>query len=140
ERLAKLWTAPIYAFFQPIPAIEYVGMCRSHFFTCAAKPCRQRMTGIQRYLDKGDANSTSNLRSHAKKCWGADILKAADTVKTAMELRQTLDNTDMLDGPGKCLVSYSHRQHSKIQAWAEIVRWVAESMRPFDIVSDHGFQ
>jgi hypothetical protein len=41
---------------------------------------------------------------------------------------------------GKSKVTFSHRQHTKTELRAEIVRWVAESKRPFDIVSDRGFQ
>ena len=41
---------------------------------------------------------------------------------------------------GKGKVKYSHRQHTKTKARAEIVRWVAESKRPFKIVVDRGFQ
>ncbi|KAF8484261.1 hypothetical protein F5888DRAFT_1626777 [Russula emetica] len=58
ERLKKDWNAPIYSFFHPEPTIDYdKGRC-FHEFTCAAKSCRKR---ICRYLDKGDAKSTSNL-------------------------------------------------------------------------------
>ena len=41
---------------------------------------------------------------------------------------------------GKGKVKYSHRQHTKTEARAEIVRWVTESKWPFKIVADHGFQ
>ncbi|TFY61175.1 hypothetical protein EVG20_g7153 [Dentipellis fragilis] len=36
-------------------------------------------------------------------------------------------------------VTYSHRQHTKAETKAEIIRWVSESLRPFNIVSDRGF-
>ena len=35
---------------------------------------------------------------------------------------------------------YSHWQHTRVESQAEIVRWVAESMWPFLIVKDRGFQ
>ena len=41
---------------------------------------------------------------------------------------------------GKDKVSFSHHQHTKTKSRAEIVWWVAESKRPFYIVSNHGFQ
>ena len=59
---------------------------------------------------------------------------------------------------GKGKVSYSHRQHTKqetryefllhhattpttfIFTRAKIVRWITESMRPFNIVEDRGFK
>jgi len=48
--------------------------------------CRSR--DVRRYLDKKDANSTSNMRKHARKCWGDDVVKAADNAKTADEVRE----------------------------------------------------
>jgi hypothetical protein len=41
---------------------------------------------------------------------------------------------------GKGKVTYSHWQHMRTEARAEIVCWVAESKRPFQIVADRGFQ
>jgi hypothetical protein len=40
EHLQKDWTAPIYAFFNPKPIIEYVDNRWCHTFVCAANPCR----------------------------------------------------------------------------------------------------
>jgi hypothetical protein len=37
---------------------------------------------------------------------------------------------------GKGKVTFSHRQHTKTESRAEIVRWVTESKWPFNIVSD----
>jgi hypothetical protein len=76
--MAKDWTAPIYAFFKPTPIIEYVDDCHCHAFWCAAKACKLRTRLVCRFLDTGDAKSTSNLRKHAKKCWGADTIETAD--------------------------------------------------------------
>jgi hypothetical protein len=41
---------------------------------------------------------------------------------------------------GKGKVTYSHRQHTTTELRAEIVCWVAESKRPFKVVSDRCFQ
>ena len=41
---------------------------------------------------------------------------------------------------GKDKVTYSHRQHTRKESQAEIAWWVSESMRPFSIVDDCGFQ
>jgi Hermes transposase DNA-binding domain len=73
---------------------------------------------------------------------------AADSAKTADELCELIVDgklksstiTAAFARQGKGKVTYSHRQHTKTEARAEIVRWVAESTRPFSIVSDHGFQ
>lgn len=47
--------------------------------------------------------------------------------------------TAAFERKGKGKVKYSYRQHTKTESKAEIVRWVSESMRPFDIVEDRGF-
>ena len=40
----------------------------------------------------------------------------------------------------KSKITYSHRQHTTAEACAKIVRWVAESKWPFQIVNNQGFQ
>jgi hypothetical protein len=163
ERLKKDWNAPIYVFFQPIPNVDHDNGRRFHEFICGAKGCKKR---IQRYLDKKDSNSTSNLRKHAKQCWGDETVAAADQMKNATEARTSVANLVLKDGSitaafeqvGKGKVTYSHRQHTKTEAKsvtphddqlrpsliitcrAEIVHWVSESARPFEIVNDRGFQ
>jgi hypothetical protein len=121
ERLKKDWTAPIYAFYQPIPSIDHDNGRRFHEFTCAAKGCKKK---IQRYLDKKDSNSTGNLRKHAKQCWGAETLAAADQTKNVSEARASVTNlvskngsiTAIFERLGKAKVTYSHRQHTKTEA------------------------
>jgi len=84
QRLRKEWTSPIYAFFKSSPAIRYVGTRRVHVFECLAEHCKAKGKNprfVNRYLDKTDARSTSNLRRHVKNCWGVDILAAADKNK-----------------------------------------------------------
>ena len=36
---------------------------------------------VRRYLDTGDAKSTSNLRKHAKICWGEEAVTVADKTR-----------------------------------------------------------
>jgi hypothetical protein len=75
-------------------------------------------------LDKGDAKSTSNMRKHAKKCWGDDVVASADKAANASEVRNTtvkgsLDPqsiTAAFERKGKGKVTYSHRQHTKTEA------------------------
>jgi hypothetical protein len=131
-----------------MPAVEGVSGRRCHIFRCNAQTCKQKTWEVKRYLDTNDAKSTSNLRKHAKRCWGDDIIATADKAKNAKEVRATtvsgaLDPesiTAAFERTGKGKVTYSHRQHTKAEARAEIVRWVAESNRPFSVVSDRGFQ
>jgi hypothetical protein len=88
------------------------------------------------------------MRKHAKRCWGAEIITSADNTKNANDVRDTtikgILNLQMImtafERQDKDKVTFSHRQHMKTESRAEIVQWVAESKRPFNIVSDHGFR
>jgi hypothetical protein len=123
-RLSRDWTAPIYTFFKPDPVIEYVDSRRCHSFQCAAKSCKHKSRGVRRYLDTGDAKSTGNMRKHAKRCWGDEIVASGDKAKSAKELRATtvkgiLDPqsiTAAFERSGKGKITYSHRQHTKTEA------------------------
>jgi hypothetical protein len=136
-------------FFAPTPLIEYVEGRHCHTFQCLAKNCKQKSRSVWRYLDTGDAKSTGNLRKHAKKCWGDNVVASVDKAKTVKEVWDTTTNKGSLDPQsitaafeqkGKGKLTYSHRQHTKTESKAEIIRWVCKSMRPFRIVEDCGFQ
>jgi hypothetical protein len=144
-QLSKEWTAPIYVFFKPDPIIEYIGTHRAHMFQCAVKSCKHKSRGVQRFLDKGDACSTGNLRKHAKKCWGKDVVEAADEdsevrTTTAQSASNPGSITTAFEWKGKGRVTYSHKQHTTTESRAELVRWVAENNHPFAIVKDRAFQ
>jgi len=123
--LSKEWTSPIYVFFRQTPRIEYKKERRCHVFECAAANCKGR-TGrdVRRFLDTADAKSTGNMRKHAKVCWGAETVAAADATKDLVGARETLTQTKLKDGSitaefaqiGKGKVTYSHRQHTKTEA------------------------
>ncbi|KAG2756744.1 hypothetical protein P692DRAFT_20714955, partial [Suillus brevipes Sb2] len=144
-RLMKEWVSPVYAFFEPKPRIVEHDGRRAHQFKCCARGCK---TMIRRFLDKKDARSTGNMRKHVKSCWGDDVLQAADQAKDAQEVRTKIVGGILRNGSitasferkGKGKVTYSHRQHTRTETKAEIVHWVAESLRPFEIVKDRGFQ
>jgi len=70
DRLSSEWTSSIYVFFEPTPKIEYIKERCVHVFECSATRCMGKGNGwvVRRYLDTGDAKSTSNLRKHAKIC------------------------------------------------------------------------
>ena len=100
-------------------------------------------------MDTKDACSTSNMRKHVKSChgWGKAVLDAADSAKNAEEVREKIVKGILRDGSiteaferksnGK--PTYSNRPHTRTEVKAEIVRWVCESIRPFDIVYDVRF-
>ncbi|KIL71505.1 hypothetical protein M378DRAFT_55498, partial [Amanita muscaria Koide BX008] len=145
-RMMKGFNAPVYGFYEPIPAIVKVNGRRCHVFACAAVGCGQK---IKRYLDKNDKCSTSNLRSHSKKCWGEEAFEKAHEVKDLAKIREVVGRAKnspngnvaamFACSEGKGIVSYMHRQHTTEEARAVIVKWVAQSMRPFSIVEDPGF-
>jgi len=86
EWLAKDWTAGIYAFFEPCPAIEIIDGPNDwpwccHEFKCNAPHCLgkgHRPHIVRRFLDTEDRKSTSNMQKHATKCWGKTRLDEAD--------------------------------------------------------------
>jgi hypothetical protein len=92
---------------------------------------------------------------------GADTCGDKDATRDGLNKAKKLKNgsiTASFERIGKGTVTFSHRQHTKAQTRsvarpnndhvnllnvflrAEIVRWVSESMRPFSIVDDRGFQ
>ncbi|KAG2112269.1 uncharacterized protein F5147DRAFT_744555 [Suillus discolor] len=125
ERLMRDWTSPIYAFFKPIPAIEYHDKRRCHVFKCAAHGCKHK---------------------HVKSCWGEPALQSAmasGNTEAACEgpiksLLETGSIRTSFTQKGKGKVTYSHRQHTCAET-RYVVRWVSESLRPFKIVNDCGF-
>ncbi|KAI6030153.1 hypothetical protein EDC04DRAFT_2498384, partial [Pisolithus marmoratus] len=141
-QLKQDWNPPIYAFFVPEPTIEYVEGQHSHVFWCMAKGCRK---GVQQFLDKSDAQLTGNMCKHIRGWWGEDIFHQASQTKNATVACEAVKNyvkngllKVAFDCKGK--VGYSHRQHTKIETRIELVCWVAESGRPFEIVGDPSFQ
>ncbi len=95
-----------------------------HEFKCAATHCKHSSGRIvRRYLDKSDKKSTSNLRRHARNCWGDEIVKNADACGSVNLARDALKNVTLKDGSltavfertGKGKISYSHRQHTRIE-------------------------
>ncbi|KAM6495180.1 hypothetical protein JOM56_009803, partial [Amanita muscaria] len=150
ERLKKKWSSSVYAFFKPDPIIEQVGDDRIHAFVCNAVQCLWNGKNgwyIRRNLSTKDATSTGNLRSHAKKCWGEEIVKKVSKSGDVHNTRAILEKCSLKDGTitaafervGKDSVTYSHRQHTTSEARAAFVRWIAQSGRPFEMVNDEGF-
>ena len=88
-----------------------------HEFACGAQGCKAR---IRQYLDMKDARSTGNMWKHAKICWGAKALDAADNAKDASEVCMKIVRSILQTGliatafkrKGKGKITYSHRQYT----------------------------
>jgi hypothetical protein len=161
ERLKRKWTKVVYAFYDPDVKIKYNAGRKYHAFTCLQKHCRKM---INRYTNKADQGSTGNLRKHIKKCWGQNVLDVADKAKDKQAALPMVKNfmntgkiTTIFERKGKGEITYSIMQHKPHETRyvfiipgpvdiclhvysAEIVRWVCESLRPFNIVGDRGFK
>jgi hypothetical protein len=125
ERMSKKWTSPVYVFFKNTPNIQYKEGHRCHVFKCTATQCKGRNThDVCQFLDKGDANSTSNLLRHAKKCWGEETVEAATATLDLDAARKVLkkmklkneDITTEFKRIGKRKVTYCHTNHTTTEA------------------------
>ncbi|TFY69695.1 hypothetical protein EVJ58_g269 [Rhodofomes roseus] len=86
------------------------------------------------------------MRKHIKACWGAEVLAMADTIGSAANARdgiktyqQTQDIKVVFGNVGKKTVTFSMCERTFLKTRTEIVHWVLESMRPFNIIKDRGF-
>jgi hypothetical protein len=119
ERMSKHWTSPVYAFFEPIPAIEYVGGRCCHVFKCCSRGCKFT---ARRYLDKSDKSSTGNLIWHVKACWREDAWNAAIACRDADDARKSVTlplaqngkiSLVFERGKDKGKIAYSYVQHTR---------------------------
>jgi len=76
---------------------------------------------VRRFLDTGDAKSTSGLRRHARMCWGDEAVSAADQTKDLEGARDVLAKSGVKRNGSitsafarlyKEKVTYSHRQYT----------------------------
>ena len=109
-------------FFNRTPRIEYVDKRRVHVFVCGASHCKGKHgRDVRRFLDTGDAKSTSSLHRHVKMCWGNEAVSAADNMKDLEGARSILVKsglkrnrsiTQAFERIGKEKASYSHCQYT----------------------------
>ncbi|KAF7322202.1 hypothetical protein MKEN_00744700 [Mycena kentingensis (nom. inval.)] len=146
EKLRRSWTSPIYVFYKGDVRIEYRDGKLHHVFVCAARGCGH---SVSRNQTTKDRNSSKNLTKHAKKCWGADTVEAARRLRSLPKARELLEKhkgsktqriTDIFKQhtPGGEVIS--NVPLTKSETRTGVVRWVAESLRPFAIVADRGFR
>lgn len=109
ERLQKTWRSAVYGFFKTKVDVGYEDGRKFHIFHCAATKCKSKGT-VRRYQDLKDRAATSNLKTHATKCFGRDVVDAA------------FNNTDSAPRDGSIFsafarqgqqpVTTSHRAHT----------------------------
>ena len=109
-----------------MPLIEYIKDHCVHVFECTVTCCMGKVNGcmVHWYLDTGDAKSMSNLRKHAKICWGEEAIAAADNTWDVRAACEALGKLKSVDGSitaafeqvAKSKVTYSHRQHTSTEA------------------------
>jgi len=123
--MSKKWTSPVYVFFKTTPKIEYKDGRHAHVFECGASRCKgHNSCYVYQFLDKGDANSTSNLLRHAKICWGSEAVEAATATHDLEAARDVLAKMKLRDSSilaefqriGKGKVTYRHTQHTTTEA------------------------
>ncbi|KAI0745590.1 hypothetical protein C8Q76DRAFT_595802, partial [Earliella scabrosa] len=130
-RLISHWDAPAYAFFEPIPKILKIGgnpVRRAHAFKCARPGCKK---SVRRFLDTRDATSTSSLNRHAVSCWGKEAVDAAKKAADLDEVREKIVGGILKTGSittyfkrkEGSAITYSHRQHTRIETRTEIAKW-----------------
>ena len=118
--MSKDWKSPVYAFYELLVGIKYVGGQRCHAFKCAALSCQYT---VRRFLNTKDKSSTGNLVKHIKTCWGNKVWAAASECRDASEAWNAIVKlfaksgsiTASFERKGKGAVTYSHRQHTKTQ-------------------------
>ena len=78
EHLQGGWHSPMYAFFQAEVSVGYDEGHKYHFFKCASRKCKGKgQKGVCHYLDSKDHAAMSNLKSHAVRCFGQDLVESA---------------------------------------------------------------
>jgi hypothetical protein len=76
------------------------------------------------------------------------VLQVAEQMESMHDAREKVVNvvkqlgliTVTFECNGKGTVTFSMRQHTKVETRTEVVCWVSESLRPFKIFKDCGFQ
>ncbi|KAI9456117.1 hypothetical protein BJY52DRAFT_1204843 [Lactarius psammicola] len=123
--LFKNWDVPVYVFYKSTPNMEYFNNHKAHVFECAASPCHLKTRFVRRFLYTGDTSSTSNPHRHARVCWGDEALAATDQMCDVKTAHEALRNHNSKNGSitaafkhvGTGRVTYSHRQHTRIEAY-----------------------
>ncbi|KAF7763751.1 hypothetical protein Agabi119p4_8288 [Agaricus bisporus var. burnettii] len=148
DTLFKTFKSPIYVCFHPPKFVAENGQ-EFQVFQCSAKNCTARDGRlVKRNINTQNATSTSNLKKHALKCWGEELVKAVMAVRSVHEARAVLkEKGGLRDGSilaafqkaGHEQVTYSNRALTNLESRVSHVKWICESYRPFSLVADQGY-
>ena len=101
----------MYSFFKAQVTIGYDNRRKYHFFACAAtKCCNKGLKGVRRYQDSKDRAATSNLKTHAIRCFGEDVVQAAFGAKESKNPDGSIFASFARQGQHP--VKVSHRAHT----------------------------
>ncbi|KAH7093849.1 hypothetical protein BKA62DRAFT_593638, partial [Auriculariales sp. MPI-PUGE-AT-0066] len=136
--------APVYAFYHPFPkvVVNNEGKDEQHFI-CTHANCKRNGAPIKRVIGGTDDGSTSNLRGHAKSCWGQAAVNDVDKMPDAAKAREMLSRpisekltaTFMRTGKGK--VSFST---TTLTTYETRYAPSPNKLRPFAIVDDEAYR
>ncbi|KAF9545740.1 hypothetical protein CPC08DRAFT_730045 [Agrocybe pediades] len=126
ERLSGEWTSNDYGFFSTMVKVVHIDGQHAHEFLCLAKHCKGHGVNawiVCRFLDNGDAKSTSNLKCHTIRCWGERLVEQVMKAADVDSIHEGLKDAKLVDGSitavfkrtGKGKVTYSHKQHTASQ-------------------------
>ncbi|KAF5356677.1 hypothetical protein D9758_013731 [Tetrapyrgos nigripes] len=127
ERLMKGWHSVVYAFFEPIPTVEYIKGRKCQVFTCSSPSCKKK---IHQFQDTGDAKAMKTLQNHVNTCkaWGPDAIATVKEL-TVPDAHKSLSRY-LRDGTitmafqrgrkGRGTVTYSPKQHTRAETRAEL--------------------
>ena len=100
-------------------------------------------------MDTGDTTSTSNLKAHAVKCFGKDVVAAAMDVKNLKTARDVMKDKISLRCSGSIAVAFQWASTEKItystipattlEVCANHVSWMCKSKRAFAVAKDQGY-
>ena len=115
EELQEHSCSPIYTFFKSDVVFQVHDGRPSHFFPCAAPKCKVHAGGVRCYQDSKDKSSTANLKHHALRCFGADVVNAAIAGKEHANRNRGIFK--FFARQGKQPVKYSHCVHTNPEVW-----------------------
>ncbi|KAJ7665490.1 hypothetical protein B0H14DRAFT_2658510 [Mycena olivaceomarginata] len=132
------WTSPIYPFIKDnVKTLTDSHNGRKYqAFKCKAPGgCKTKVNSDPH----SDWSSISNLKKHAKQCWGADVI---DTHIRGVAADASRDGSIFaaFARSRQHPVNVSHRTHTQPEFRVCLICWITEANRPFKIVQDHQLQ